>query len=50
VNMNKSKQRVLLSLALPLAIALPQGTFAQEEGLIEEVITTGTRSRARSVE
>jgi len=50
VNMNKSKQRVLLSLALPLAIALPQGTFAQEEGLIEEVITTGTRSRARSVD
>ena len=44
-----SKQGVLLSLALPLTIAIPQGTFAQEE-LIEEVITTGTRSRARSVE
>ena len=44
-----SKQGVLLSLALPLTIALPQGTFAQEE-LIEEVVTTGTRSRARSVE
>jgi len=50
VNMKISKQGVLLSLALPLTIALPQGTFAQEEGLIEEVITTGTRSRARSVE
>jgi len=50
VNMKISKQAVLLSLALPLTIALPQGTFAQEEGLIEEVITTGTRSRARSVE
>jgi iron complex outermembrane receptor protein len=44
-----SRQGVLLSLALPLTIAIPQGTFAQEE-LIEEVVTTGTRSRARSVE
>ncbi len=40
---------VLLALAVPLVVALPQQTFAQEEA-IEEIITTGTRSRARSVE
>ena len=48
--MKITKQGVLLSLALPLAIALPQSTFAQDDEMIEEVVTTGTRSRARSVE
>ncbi len=48
--MKITKQGVLLSLALPLAIVLPQSTFAQGEEMIEEVVTTGTRSRARSVE
>lgn len=46
----KITKGVLLSLALPLAIAVPQSTFAQDEEMIEEVVTTGTRSRARSVE
>ena len=40
---------VLLALAVPLAVALPQQTFAQEEAL-EEIITTGTRAKARSAE
>jgi iron complex outermembrane receptor protein len=41
----------MLSLALPLTIGFAQPTFAQDdEEMIEEVITTGTRSRARSVE
>ncbi len=48
--MKITKQAVLLSLALPLAMTLPQSTFAQDEEMIEEVVTTGTRSRARSVE
>jgi iron complex outermembrane receptor protein len=41
---------VLLALALPLAVALPQQSFAQGAEEIEEIITTGTRSKARSVE
>ena len=41
---------VLLALALPMAVALPQQSFAQAEDQIEEIITTGTRSKARSVE
>ncbi len=41
---------VLLALALPIAVALPQQSFAQAEEQIEEIITTGTRSKARSVE
>ena len=40
---------VLLALAATLVVALPQQTFAQEEA-IEEIITTGTRSKARSVD
>jgi iron complex outermembrane receptor protein len=48
--MKITKQGILLSLALPLAIAVPQSTFAQDDEMIEEVVTTGTRSRARSVE
>ncbi len=38
---------VLLTLALPMIVAFPQQLFAQDE--IEEIITTGTRSKARSV-
>jgi iron complex outermembrane recepter protein len=41
---------VLLALALPMAVALPQQSFAQAEEEIEEIITTGTRAKARSVE
>ncbi len=37
----------LLTLVVPLTVAVPQQTFAQEE--IEEIITTGTRAKARSV-
>lgn len=48
----KTKQRVsagaLLSLALPAFVAFSQPAFAQDE--IEEIITTGTRAKARSVE
>ncbi|MDJ0941661.1 MAG: TonB-dependent receptor [Woeseiaceae bacterium] len=40
---------VWLALALPALVALPQQSIAQEEE-IEEIITTGTRARARSVE
>ena len=40
---------VLLALALPMAVALPQQSFAQgEEAAIEEIITTGTRMAERS--
>ncbi len=46
--MKITKQAVLLSLALPLAMTLPQSTFAQDEEMIEEVVTTGTRSREDS--
>ena len=40
---------VLLALAIPAFVALPQQVSAQDE-VIDEVITTGTRARARSVE
>ncbi len=40
---------LLAGLAAPLVVALPQQTFALEES-IEEIVTTGTRARARSVE
>ena len=40
---------ILAGLAAPLVVALPQQTFALEES-IEEIVTTGTRARARSVE
>ena len=41
---------LVLSLAIPLTMGFSQTSFAQEEEMIEEVVTTGTRSRARSVE
>jgi len=40
---------VLLTLAVPLAVALPQQVSAQDE-VLEEIIATGTRAKARSVE
>ncbi len=40
---------VLLALALPFAVALPQQGFAQGAAEIEEIVTTGTRREARSV-
>lgn len=42
-------EAVLLSLTLMLTAGAPQATFAQDE-FIEEIVTTGTRARARSVE
>ena len=39
----------LLSLLVPLAVALPQQSFAQDDEMIEEIVTTGTRARERSV-
>ena len=42
-------QGVLLALAVPLTVALPQQSFAQAEEAIEEIVTTGTRRAARSV-
>ena len=41
---------LVLSLAIPLTMGFSQTSFAQDEEMIEEVVTTGTRSRARSVE
>ena len=38
----------LLALALPAAVALPQQSFEQEDEMIEEIITTGTRRADRS--
>ena len=50
MNIKLGKQTVLLlSLVVPLTVAVPQQSFAQEEE-IEEIVTTGTRARARSVE
>ena len=44
------QKAALLSLLLPLSVALPQQTFAQgDDDLIEEIVTTGTRARERSV-
>ena len=40
---------VLLALAVPSLVAIPQQAMAQDE-MIEEIITTGTRAKARSVE
>lgn len=40
---------VLLTLAAPSLVVLSQQTMAQDE-MIEEIITTGTRAKARSVE
>ena len=46
------KQGVLMALAIPLVVALPQQAFAQDdseaEGAIEEIVTTGTRRADRS--
>jgi len=39
---------VLLTLAVPLTVAVPQQSLAQEEA-IEEIVTTGSRRAARSV-
>jgi len=44
-----NRARLLCGLAAPLVVALPQQTFALEDS-IEEIVTTGTRSKARSVE
>ena len=44
-----NRARLLCGLAAPLVVALPQQTFALEDS-IEEIVTTGTRARARSVE
>ncbi len=41
-------KRVLLTLVSPLLVALPQQSFAQED--LEEIISTGTRTKARSVD
>ena len=40
---------LLCGLAAPLVVAVPQQSFALEDS-IEEIVTTGTRARARSVE
>ena len=47
---NSIRKGVLLALALPLAVAAPQQSIAQDDGPIEEIITTGTRAKSRSVE
>ncbi len=39
----------VLGLLLPLSVALPQQSFAQDDEMIEEIVTTGTRARERSV-
>ena len=50
MNSKLGKQTVLLlSLVVPLSVAVPQQSFAQDDE-IEEIVTTGTRARARSVE
>ena len=50
MNSKLGKQTVLLlSLVVPLTVAIPQQSFAQDDE-IEEIVTTGTRARARSVE
>ena len=41
---------VLLGIAAPLVVAFPQQSLAQDDAAIEEIVTTGTRARARSVE
>ena len=41
---------VLLALGAPALVALPQQAMAQNGEMIEEIITTGTRAKARSVE
>lgn len=41
---------VLCALAIPLTVALPQQSFAQDDELLEEIVTTGTRRAARSAD
>jgi hypothetical protein len=41
--------KLAIGLISALVVALPQQSFAQEEA-IEEIVTTGTRAQARSVE
>ncbi len=41
--------KLVIGLISALVVALPQQAFAQEES-IEEIVTTGTRAKARSVE
>ena len=49
-NMKLLTRGVILAAATPLVVAVPQQSVAQEDAAIEEIITTGTRARARSVE
>jgi len=50
VDIKFTKQpKVAISLISALVVALPQQVLAQEES-IEEIVTTGTRAKARSVE
>lgn len=49
-SMHSITRGVLLALAAPLVVAVPQQTLAQDDGPIEEIITTGTRAKSRSVE
>jgi iron complex outermembrane receptor protein len=42
------RKGALLALALPLVVAFPQQSFAQDDELLEEIVTTGTRRAARS--
>jgi iron complex outermembrane receptor protein len=42
------RKGTLLALALPLVVAFPQQSFAQDDELLEEIVTTGTRRAARS--
>jgi len=44
-----NRQWGLAGMAVAIVVAIPQQTFAQEEA-IEEIVTTGTRAQARSVE
>jgi iron complex outermembrane receptor protein len=45
----RKSRGVLLALLPAMSVAIPQQLFAQDEA-IEEIITTGTRSKARSVD
>ena len=41
---------VLSAIAAPLIVAFPQQSFAQDDELLEEIVTTGTRRAARSAD
>jgi len=47
---SKIYKGVLCALALPLVVAIPQQTFAQDDEMLEEIVTTGTRRAARSAD